>query len=581
MSDITVLKFGGSFLRGPADLVRATHVIYAEVRAGRRVVAITSAFHGRTDELEESLRSLDADRGVASSRRVRASLLATGEVETSTILTQALVRSGVPAAHADVRHVGPFVREGTEEPARLDVERFAELFHDHAVVCLPGFVGAEDTPERALALLGRGGSDLSAVFVARELGARVALVKDVEGLYTSDPAGRDADTPTPRRLARASYTDALSLGPDILQPRAVRFAQATGQEFDVVGPGHVAGARGTRVSARSTVERGADESTRPLRVALLGLGTVGARVFAELSGNPDRFEVVSILVRDTARRGRPTAAVPLLTSDFSDVVRARPDLVVEATSGADPAREWISALLEGGVHVVTANKAAVAQATPRFDELARKHGAQLLASAAVGGALPALESTRRAANSDDALVGIEGILNGTSGAVLSAMREGASLAEAVADARERGLAEADPTFDLDGTDVSHKLELLAEAAGWTNASTRLRWLHRAGIDRDTVGVLDDGAVAKLVGSVWLSDVGPVASVSVRHVGPSDVLHDVDGPENALLLHRASGVIDVVRGTGAGAWPTATSVLGDVHQVARRLASVGHGAGRAS
>ncbi len=595
MTSTIVLKFGGSFLRGPADLVRAVHSIYTHVRRGDRVVAITSAFHGRTDELERSLRALDADRGARSSRHVRAALLGTGEVETASLLTAALQRSGVPTRLADVTQVGPFVAPGTEEPVRLATAAFEALLEQYPVVVLPGFIAVEDTDERSPALLGRGGSDLSAVFVAEALGARCVLVKDVDGLYTADPAGRTmgrtAGADAPRRLARVSFDDALGLGAAILQPRAIHHAAEYGHPFDVVGPRHVAGVRGTHVGVRSTIQRSEPAPPRPLRVALLGLGTVGGRVFTELQARPDLFEVTSVLVRRVESRNRPEAVRDVLTDRWSDVLASAPDLIVEATGGVEPAATWIREALVSGVHVVTANKATLAQADPPLESAAAASGVDLLGSAAVGGALPALEPLRRrvatGADVDDPVVGFEGVLNGTTNAVLDQIAAGATLANAVAAAQADGLAEADPQDDLDGTDVANKLELLARAARWTRAGAMtLRWLERQGIDESSLLAArkdadgDDGRL-RLVGSVRLSDTGPTASVTLRAVGPGTPFHDLRGAENALALEHASGRIEVVYGTGAGAWPTATAVMGDVFAVARRVATVQISTGRSS
>lgn len=568
MSSVVVLKFGGSFLRGPEDLIAAVDVIYAHVRRGERVVAVTSAFHGRTDQLERSLARLDAERGAPSSERVRAALLATGEVETANLLTAALDRAGVTAVCAEVHRHGPFVAPGTEDPLRVDADALLALFDEATVVCFPGFGAVEDTPERAPALLGRGGSDLTAVVLGRDLGAPVTLVKDVEGLYSFDPAAREPGAEGPRRLSRVSFEDALGLGPAILQPRAVRFARDHRLPFDVVGPGHVAGARGTRVDFAPTVGRSRPESPPPLRVALLGLGAVGSRVFAQLSAAPERFEVVSVLVRDPARKERPLAAAGLLTDDFDEVLASQPDVIVEATGGHEPAASRMARALRAGVHVVSANKVAAALASPSLDEVAQGAGARFVCSAAVGGALPALEAVGRAArDGDDELVGFEGVLNGTSNAVLDALAKGHSLTDAVGAARSAGLAEADPRDDLDGTDVAHKLELLARAAGWQAP----RWLRRDGIEGATPSDAQEDERLRLVGGVFLSDIGPVANVGPRFVGPDSPFHGVDGPWNAIALHFASGRTEVLRGRGAGPWPTAAALMGDVLALARRVA----------
>ena len=443
MSDITVLKFGGSTLRGPRDLVRAVHAIYAEVRRGRRVVAVTSAFHGRTDALEESLRLLDAERGRPSSRRTRAALLATGEAETVHLLRTALDRSGVAAVSAEVRDVGPFVAPDGEDVTRVDAAAIRALLEAHDVVCLPGFVAAEDTAERAPALLGRGGSDLTAVAVGAALGADVVLVKDVEGLYTGDPAApRPAGSPPPARLRAIDFEGARALGGDVLQLRAIDAAERLRCGFDVVGPGHVAGARGTRVGAPRALARREPTPPPPLRVALLGLGHVGKRVFDELSASPARFSITGVLVSGLERPAeRPHAARPLLTDDIGEVLEGRPDVVIELLAGAEPAAGHIERSLAAGCHVVTANKAALAGNAARLDRAARRAGVLLRASAAVGGAMPALEAVRRARrDAHDPLVSIEGVLNGTTNAILERLERGESFDDALRAAQADGLA---------------------------------------------------------------------------------------------------------------------------------------------
>lgn len=564
MNSVSVLKFGGSFLRGPEDLLAAVDVIYARVRRGERVVAVTSAFHGRTDQLEQRLARIDAERAAPSSERVRAALLATGEVETANLLTAALDRAGVSAVCAEIHRHGPFVAPGTVDPVGVDAESLRALLEEVSVVCFPGFGAVEDSPERAPALLGRGGSDLTAVVLGRDLEAPVTLVKDVEGLYTSDPAARVAADGSPRRLSRVSFDEALALGDAILQGRAVRFARDHGLPFDVVGPGHIAGAGGTRVGADPAVERSPAEAPQPLRVTLLGLGEVGTRVFAQLSAAPERFEVVSILVPELELDGRPRATAGLLTDDIECALAAGPDLVVEAMDEPESAAALMARALRGGAHVVGASARGIALAAPPLEEVAREAGLSFSCSAAVGGALPALEAVGRAAqDEEDPLVGFEVTL--ARKAEDDALASEHSAASVPAPPRAARPAEAGARGDL-----IIAVELLTRAAGWS----ALRWTHGAGPE----GAAREGPPApervRLVGSVSRSDDGPVASVELRAVEPGRTLPGADDSWSSLVLHRASGATRLLRGRGEGPWPVAAAIMGDVHSLARRAAA-GH------
>lgn len=580
-SPLVVLKLGGSVLRDPSDLSAAVHEVYRYVRRGARVLAVVSAFQGRTDGLARVAAALGADADPSDVAR----LLAVGEAESAAALVLALDRAGIPAEALEPRDVGPTCVGSPvdAEPIALDVAAFEAAFTHTSVVVFPGWVGR--TAAGRPAVLGRGGSDLTALFAAHQLGAaRCVLLKDVEALYERDPAApREPGAPAPRRLVRASWDDACALaeaGAGILQPKAVSFAREHGLAFEVAGAG---GTTGTHVDAGPTVRSAWRGEARPLRIALAGLGTVGARVHAELAARPDLFEVVSILVRDAARGGRPVAAAGLVTDDVDTFLARDVDVFVELCGGVTPASDWIARALAAGRHVVTANKAALAVHGAALVGQAAQGGRQLLCSAAVGGAVPALEAVRRAArrSGDVRLVGFEGVLNGTSTFVLDRVHEGAPFEDAVRAAQAAGYAEADPTLDLDGTDLAQKIELLARAAGWTEGARGMRWVTRQGVQGPpeprcsststppTHTIDDDGPPERLVGACHLTEVGPLASVVRRRPGARDPLAAARGAGNVLVLRFADGSSEVVRGRGAGAWPTASAVLADLFDLARR------------
>jgi homoserine dehydrogenase len=571
---LVVIKLGGSVLRDPSDLSAAVHEVYRHVRRGARVLAVVSAFHGRTDTLARAATALGADADPSDVAR----LLAVGEAESAAALVLALDRAGIPADTVEPREVGPTCSGSPVDafPLELDVAAFEAAFTRVRVVVFPGWVGR--TAAGRPAVLGRGGSDLTALFAARALGAaRCVLLKDVEALYERDPAApREPGAPAPRRLVRASWDDALALaeaGAGILQAKAVRFAREHELAFEVAGAG---GTTGTRIDAGPTVRSAWEGEARPLRVALAGLGTVGARVHAELAARPDLFEVVSILVRDAARAGRSAAAAGLVTADVETFLAHEVDVLVELCGGVTPAADWIARALAIGRDVVTANKAALAARSGALEQLGARSGRRLLCSAAVGGALPALEAVRRAARREGGarLVGFEGVLNGTSTFVLDRVHEGARFDDAVRAAQAAGYAEADPSLDLDGTDLAQKVELLARAAGWLADARAVRWVKREGVQTPSSwgeerSARDEGPPERLVGTCHLTEVGPLASVVRRRPGARDPLASTRGAGNVLVLHFADGSSEVHRGRGAGAWPTATAVLADLFDLARR------------
>ncbi|HSL82404.1 MAG TPA: homoserine dehydrogenase, partial [Thermoanaerobaculia bacterium] len=198
MSATTVLKLGGSILEGPETLAKASLEVYREVRAGRRVVAVVSAFRGRTD----ALAALAHHLAPGAPGRSHRALLATGEAEATAALALQLDGDGVPAECVEGHRLGLRTRgdaaDGEPVGCRLDVVRAA--LERAPVVVVPGFVGVDE--QQGTTLLGRGGSDLTAVFLARELRARCRLVKDVDGWFEDDPA---LPGPRPRRYARLAW----------------------------------------------------------------------------------------------------------------------------------------------------------------------------------------------------------------------------------------------------------------------------------------------------------------------------------------------------------------------------------------
>ena len=212
---------------------------------------------------------------------------------------------------------------------------------------------------------------------------------------------------------------------------------------------------------------------RPLRVGMIGIGTVGSGTFrvlarnqAEIAGRAGRgIKLVMVCARSLARAMRVVGRDAALTNDPM-LVATHPDVdvVVEVAGGTSPAREWVLAAIRAGKHVVTANKALLATHGNEIFAAARQHGVTVAYEGAVAGSIPIIKALREGLTANR-IEWVAGIINGTTNFILSKMREeGLGFAEALAQAQALGYAEADPTFDIEGIDAAHKITLLAANA---------------------------------------------------------------------------------------------------------------------
>lgn len=585
---ISVLKFGSSVLRSEDDLAALVHEIYGEVRRGHRVLAVVSAIGNTTDELL----ALAKRQSPEPSPRLVARLLATGESTSAALLSLALERAGIGATLLSPRDIGLTTEGGYLDafPVGLDREALLSVFEDSPVLVLPGFVSYRRDGE--LALLGRGGSDLTAIFVAGQLRkahgeTRCVLVKDIDGLYEWDPAQG-----SPRRYSEIRFEDALRLSGDVVQHKAIRMARELDLEFEV-GDATSIGRSWKRTEPNSPTLVGAPSSSltteqrdqfTPLRVGLIGHGTVGSATLTHLRAQPDEFSVVGVLVRDKEKhRAGFQAQADLFEDWFTDDETeffGRPfDVLIELAGGTESPNAWIEKALTAGVHVVTANKALLAEHGVELASQADTFGVSLFHSASVGGSAPILEAATRF--SGCGVQRVEAILNGTTNFVLDALVHGASLDDATRQAQERGYAEADPSLDLDGTDAAQKCVLLARAI--FGADVVIEWSDRLGVHavdgpllaaaRSQRGKIRLIATCEALGTDS-SDANHVR-LSVRPVLlPRDHgLANLHGIEAGALFAFEEGKREVlpVCGTGAGGWPTAEAVLADLLDLRRSFA----------
>jgi homoserine dehydrogenase len=239
------------------------------------------------------------------------------------------------------------------------------------------------------------------------------------------------------------------------------------------------------------------------------------------------------------------------------------DVVIICTTANPPANSLVAAALNAGKFVITANKATVAAHGSQLGRYTRGEGRRLWYSAAVGGALPVLETL---ATLRSPVLEIRGIINGTCGVVLDQWAAGKSREEAVAMAQEAGFAEADPTHDLSGRDSADKLVLMTQAAfgQWLSPDD----IPTHGID----SITGDPRGYKLIARVRRTPHGISASVAPESPPPCSFLGQARGASNRLEIALENGELIRLQGQGAGRWPTTVSVMGDLHEVARRIES---------
>lgn len=316
----------------------------------------------------------------------------------------------------------------------------------------------------------------------------------------------------------------------------------------------------------------------PVRVALLGCGTVGAHVARLLIDSADDLrarvgrplELMGVAVRTPGpREGVPAE---LLTVDAAGLVaRDDIDLVVEVMGGIEPARTLLVDALSRGKSVVTANKALLASHGDILFQTAEQAGVDLYYEAAVAGAIPIIRPLRESLVGDEVLA-VKGIVNGTTNYILDQMHStGADFATALAEAQALGYAEADPTADVGGDDAAAKAALLASLAFHTRVSIDdVTWEGITDITVDDIAAAERlRCVLKLLAVCAVSPDGTIAVQVHPTMVPLDhPLAGVRGAFNAVFVESRNAGQLMFMGPGAGGAPTASAVLGDVVTAAR-------------
>jgi homoserine dehydrogenase len=336
------------------------------------------------------------------------------------------------------------------------------------------------------------------------------------------------------------------------------------------------------LKAVTTLTQTTDASDAPVKIALLGFGTVGSSVALAIAESKlPGIELTHIFNRNVERKRASAAAkcVPasvVWTENFDDILNSRAEIVVELMGGLDPAEGWLKKCFAAGKSVVTANKQLIAYRGAALSRLAAKHGVQLVHGAAVAGGVPVIPGILQGLGGDQ-ITRISGIVNGTCNYILSRMETGAEYAAVLADAQGLGYAEANPSADVDGFDARAKLCILSRIA-----------LH-AELDPDAVATQTistveavDFAYAKELGctirQVSRAQLDPKSRLVHARVAPMLVplaspIAWSHGTQNMVVTSGKFGGDVVFSGHGAGGEPTAVAVVSDILAVAQRSVAV--------
>jgi len=320
---------------------------------------------------------------------------------------------------------------------------------------------------------------------------------------------------------------------------------------------------------------------KPVRIGLLGLGTVGCGTVQVLARNGDEIArragrgivVVAAAVRDLTRERECDLDGVRLTDDPASVVDD-PDVevVVELMGGTEPARTLVLRAIAAGKHVVTANKALIALHGNEIFARAQEQGVVVAFEAAVAGGIPIIKALREglAGNRID---WVAGIINGTGNFILTEMRDhGRDFGDVLAEAQRLGYAEADPTFDVEGIDAAHKLCILAAIAfGIPLQFERIHIEGISGITREDVTFAGElGYRIKHLGIARRAGGGFELRVHPTLIPERRLIANVDGVMNAVLVMGDAVGPTLYYGAGAGAEATASAVVADLVDVVRAL-----------
>ena len=318
-----------------------------------------------------------------------------------------------------------------------------------------------------------------------------------------------------------------------------------------------------------------------IKIGLLGIGTVGGGVWEILQTNKEEIikncgyeiEVEKILVRDANKKRDTSIPQGKFTSDFDEILQNKEiQILVEVMGGIEPAREYILKAIKAGKHIVTANKALLAQHGVEISQAALDRGVKLYYEASVAGGIPIIHPLKESLGGNK-IQKIMGILNGTTNYILTKMtNEKVDFATVLKEAQDKGYAEADPTADIEGFDAAHKLTILSTLAFGT--PVKFEDVYREGITKitpmDIEYARELGYAIKLLAIGKEEEDGLELRVHPTFIAKDHPLASVNDSFNAVFV-KGNAVGDLMfYGRGAGDLPTGSAVVGDIMSIVKAM-----------
>jgi homoserine dehydrogenase len=310
-----------------------------------------------------------------------------------------------------------------------------------------------------------------------------------------------------------------------------------------------------------------------IKVAILGFGTVGEGVYRTIHSHAEeltailgkKVEVAAVLIKNKQKKRNIREDV-LITTEFEDILSLpQLDAVVEAIVGKEPTFTFLKQAIQRGSHVITANKEMFAHHGKELLELAEEHHVSIGFEATVGGGIPIIQTLRQLLKINNVLQ-VQGILNGTSNFILTAMREKKqSFAEALLDAQKNGYAEADPTNDIEGIDAFFKTMILSKIAFGTEPNWKeIRLEGITSISSEWIETAEAmGLRFKHIANIYKNGERIEGSVKPALVTKAHPFYHVEGVQNAINVHTDIVGSITLQGPGAGMFPSASAVIEDL------------------